>query len=311
MKIISIFNEKGGIGKSTIAQNLATYLAAMGFNTVIIGGDSQGNAESLNARPYDDGKTLLQVVIQDLPLEQAMYQIRKRLWVVPAHKNLSAAASWIDGKKDMNYMRRIFKKFTNSHPTIPYTPDWFENPSVNMNRFSVEMTTDEEYRQLPEHINYVIIDNPPHPDMLTYSLILASHGILVPLEMDPFSFQGFVQMVDDLKTRFEFESTPPKIIGFVPSNMDHENEVGTEYLKVLWKTFRGQILPPIHHDKNIRPAQGMHRSILEFYRPSRASRELCGLSLQLIGYKGDLEKLRSCEKCDTAIEEIEQVLING
>ena len=95
MRVITIYNKKGGTGKTSVATNVATSLAAAGYRVGLVDGDEQANASTLTA-PHSYGRpTLTHVVCEGVPLREAMYQVRRNLWVVPADMNLSRAVEYV------------------------------------------------------------------------------------------------------------------------------------------------------------------------------------------------------------------------
>src|SRR5260370_14685504 len=100
MEVFMVNNRKGGVGKTSLTEQIASILAALGFNVGIGDGDDQANATSLALPRRNFPATLTDVIIEETPLIQAMRQVRKRPWIVPADEGLKDAADHIKEKQD-------------------------------------------------------------------------------------------------------------------------------------------------------------------------------------------------------------------
>src|SRR5689334_16772313 len=93
MRRISILNFKGGVGKTTLATNLAHALSLQGKRVLLVDCERQRNASSL--LPEIKDPTLLQVLLGEAPFPDAIQKARENLYIVPAHRNLNKAANHI------------------------------------------------------------------------------------------------------------------------------------------------------------------------------------------------------------------------
>jgi len=304
MRILSIYNKKGGTCKTTCVMNLAANLAALGFKVGLVDGDEQANASSLT-RPHRYTKpTLTDVVYGDVPLIKAMYQARKNLWIVPADMNLSKAVEHISASQDFDlFSDRIDALQDTLDPSSdPSTFSWWSEPQVRLRQFKLETTTDEEFHTPPTALDFLLFDNPPNPNSLTTALLFACKEVLIPIEMEEFSFQGLVQMSEDLKRRFRKRKEQVKVAGIVPFNVSHQGGSHMDYLESVWSVYPTLTKASIHHDKSVSTAQGHKLASLEYDKSSRATKEMFALALALVGYQGKLAYLESCEICAEVIE---------
>ena len=91
-KIISIINQKGGVGKTTTAVNLAAFLADKGYKTMLVDADSQGNATSGLSKDVEFEETLYDVLLDDVSIEEAVVKTDiKKLSILPASIDLAGA----------------------------------------------------------------------------------------------------------------------------------------------------------------------------------------------------------------------------
>jgi cellulose biosynthesis protein BcsQ len=84
-------NRKGGVGKTSLTEQIAAILASLGFNVAVADGDDQANATSLALPRRDFPATLTDVVVKGTPLIAAMRQVRRHLWIVPADEDFMFA----------------------------------------------------------------------------------------------------------------------------------------------------------------------------------------------------------------------------
>ena len=161
MRVISILNFKGGTGKSSLAENLSYALSQLGHRVLVIDADRQGNASSTllakRATP-----TLTQVIQEEIPLAQAMFQARENLFVVPSDSDLDKASSYLNT-----------------------TPEAF--------------STLKDALQELESLDYIFIDHAGAYTPVMQAALLASSEMLVPCELEPYATQGLFSMFDKLK----------------------------------------------------------------------------------------------------------------
>lgn len=304
MRVISIYNKKGGTGKTSLATSLASALAMIGYRVGLIDGDEQANASALIRPNHYSKPTLTQVVCDDIPLTQAMYQARTNLWVVPADMYLSRAVERINANAEFHLLsehvdtlRSTLTEFsTNQH--LP----WWEKPEVRLRDFHIERPAAEDFRTPPISLDFLLLDNPPNPNALTWAMLYACNELLIPVELEEYAFQGLAQMFEDVSRRFRKQQQQIKITGIVPFNVMHQRSMTIDYLASVWRAFPSFMLHSVHTDATIPASQGNQETVYETNRSSRAAKEIFALALQLVGYPGQLAGMEICAHCVAARE---------
>jgi chromosome partitioning protein len=161
-KIISIINQKGGVGKTTSAINLASSLAVAERRTLLIDFDPQGNASSGLGLTTEQvaGKTIYQALVGNMSMSEVIRETElPGLWVAPADQNLSGAEVELVGA------------------------------------IAREQKMKRALESVRDRFHYILIDCPPSLGLLTINALTASDSYLVPMQCEYFSLEGLSQLV--------------------------------------------------------------------------------------------------------------------
>jgi len=165
-KVMAIINQKGGVGKTTTAVNLAACLAYKGKSVLLIDSDAQGNATSgLGVDKNEVKLSTYDCLVDDKKIKEAIIKTKyKNLSVLPSSQNLSAAEIEL-GYEDE---REFFVKKAIAHIKNDY--------------------------------DFIIIDSPPALGLLTINIMTASDTVLIPIQCEYYALEGLAQLITTIKT---------------------------------------------------------------------------------------------------------------
>lgn len=304
-KVLSIYTHKGGVGKTTTAENLAHILASAGRKVALVDTDREAHASNLlqlEAIPLQRRFSLTQVVCGGVPLRMAMYQARENLWVVPADSNMNSASDYIREHQVPEIMRERFEELMQilTPPPERHFP-WQNQTSATLYHFPIaQRILPSRMVELPDYLDYLIVDHAPNPGALGDSFLRISHEVWSPLILEPLPFQGLAAMVLMLQDLFQHEPAQLPKLRIIPYKVSHTRNISTSLLAQLYMYFPGQVTRTVHDSGDIPDGQGEQppKTVFEYKRSGRGAKELIELALQVEGHPGRLEKGPSCPICD-------------
>jgi chromosome partitioning protein len=204
-RILSLANQKGGVGKTTTAINLGTALAAIGERVLIVDLDPQGNASTgLGIDRRNRNCSTYDVLIGEAPLRDAIVSTAvPRLHIAASTMDLSGLELELGATRDRAFRLR----------------DAIARLNANTNA-----TPDADYIDY----TYVLIDCPPSLNLLTVNAMAASDAILVPLQCEFFALEGLSQLLQTVEQVRSTLNPNLSIHGIVLTMFDSRNNLSNQ-----------------------------------------------------------------------------------
>jgi len=248
-KIISLVNQKGGVGKTTSAINLATYLALAGKFVLLVDLDPQGNASSglgLNVREIE--KSLYHsMIIGEHPSKIIMRPKELAHDLIPASQDLAGA-----GIELVHMDNREFRLYN-------------------------------VLREIRTNYDYIIIDSPPSLGLLTINGLVASDEIIIPVQTEYFALEGLSQLLNTIDLVRENLQPELKIMGALLTMYDKRNRLARQVVKEIQDHFPGHVFDSIvPRSVRLAEAPGFGKSILSFDSLSKGARAYKNFAREIV-----------------------------
>ncbi len=255
-RIISVVNQKGGVGKTTTTINLGAYLAEAGKFVLIVDLDPQANATS-------------GIGIDHRELERGLYEAV--LGIVR--------------------MREIIQP--TSHETLRIAPSTSALAGLNVELVSMPRREFKLYDSLLEVRNdydYILIDCPPTLGMITLNGIVASDEILIPVQAEYFALEGLSQLLETVNLVKERIRPEIDVLGAVLTMYDSRTKLSDDVMQELYKYFPNNIFRSvIPRSVRLAEAPSFGRSILSFDGSSKGAKAYERLAREILD--GELARM--------------------
>ena len=251
-KIISVTNQKGGVGKTTTTINLAAALSELKKKVLIIDLDPQGNASTgLGVDVEDRELSTYEFLVESVPLEKiAMETEISGLSIVPATIDLSSADIDLISNEKRSYLlhEALRKKQENK-----------------------------------QKYDYILIDCPPSLNILTVNAMVASHSVLIPLQSEFFALEGLSQLLLTVKEVRQNANVNLRVEGIVLTMFDGRNNLSKQVEADARSNLRELVFETII-PRNVRVSEAPSYSmpVLTYDPSSKGSKAYMSLAKELL-----------------------------
>ncbi len=224
-KVVSLANQKGGVGKTTTTINLSTILAKKGRKVLLIDADPQGNATSGLGVDKDVELSTYDILVGDTQLEEVLQDtIIKNLKVCPSNMNLAGA----------------------------------EVELVSM--MSREQRLKEKIDEIRDKFDYILIDCPPSLGLITLNAFTASDSVLIPVQCEYYALEGLGQLLNTINLVKKHLNKNIQIEGALLTMYDIRTNLSNQVVKEVKKYFDNKVYKTVI-PRNVRlseaPSYGM------------------------------------------------------
>ena len=252
-KIFCVANQKGGVGKTTTAVNVAYFLAKEGKRTLLIDFDPQGNATSgLGVDKQQAAVTVSEVVLGQASLAEAVQRTE--------YKNLSLVVSTPHLANTEVDLANVEGKFVRLQRAIQAVADEYD---------------------------YIIIDSPPSLSLLTVNGLIAAHYVLLPVQAEFYALEGLGQLLETMKLIRKGLNPRLELLGVLATMMDTRTTLSGQVHAEVKKHFPDKIFETTI-PRNIRlaeaPSHGLPIGVYDrFSKGARAYKALVKEIIERIG----------------------------
>ena len=245
MKIITLLNEKGGVGKTTIAFHVAAGLAVAGYRVLAVDADAQGSLTE--AIGFEPSAGLYDLIVRNQPFKDVLQFVNPEIYEYPK-RNVTGQLFLLASNAETQSIA------TNSKDALAFV---------------------RRFAELDNAVDFVVIDTSPTPSLLHGAIYLATDAILYPTKCEYLSFRGlqnsFKHREDNEQYRNQFNFGSIKNLGIVPNIYRHKTLEHRENLQELVDVYGDLVWKPIPQSTIWTESTRVHRTVWNYAPDSTAA----------------------------------------
>ena len=250
-KIIAIFNQKGGVGKTTTSINLSAGVGRLGKNVLLVDLDPQGNATSgLGIDRSSIDKQLYDVLSDDIDIDRAIYKSSaENVSILPSNSDLAGLE--VEFAREGNWEKQLKEKL----------------------------------EDIKGKFDYIFIDCPPSLGILSVMGLIASNSVIIPIQCEYYALEGVSQLFKTIERVRASYNPMLEIEGVVLSMFDGRTNLSIQVVEEVKEYFKSKVYMSII-PRNVRlaeaPSYGL--SIMDYDDKSKGSQAYRDLSEEFLEY---------------------------
>ena len=244
--IISVVNQKGGVGKTTTVSNISSVLAQEDYRVLCVDLDPQANLSSIYLNETAR-KGVYEALTGDCSIEDIL--IRGEVDLIPSNLNLVNAEQTLAGE--------VSRESILSRLLEPYTAEY----------------------------DFILIDNPPSLGLLVLNALTASNGVIIPVRNDSFSIEGIGNLMELMDTVKERLNKDLDLVGILTTMVDNRTNLSERFRVLMENKFGSKVLKPeIRQNADIVKAQLEGKAVGDYNPNATGSVEYRIIAMKLIGW---------------------------